>query len=664
MLSRRRFFVFLLDIIFIFISYTLAYLLRFDLSFANDNTAHYIPAIYAVLAIKPLVFLGSRLYRSLWRYASLADAVEIFKTVSVASLLSVATMGFFLQWHHLSRSIFLMDWFLLLGLMMASRLVWRAYREYFILSHRSTGPLTFIVGAGEAGNMLLKEIRKQQESPYRVIGFIDDDPVKRGMRLHGVPVLGGTENLRELVAKHRVEKVIIAIPSARGRVVRSIIHSCQLAGVRFKILPGLSCIINNKVSVSQIKDVEIEDLLGREPVQLDEEQIRGYLSGKRVVVSGAGGSIGSEICRQVASFAPAKILLLESGETPLFHIERELTRDFPDLVVVPVVGDVRNAERVATLFELFLPEVVFHAAAYKHVPLMEFNPAEAVTNNIGGTRVLADAAHRYGVRDFVMISTDKAVNPTNVMGASKRGAEIYVQALAGRSKTKFTTVRFGNVLGSNGSVIPMFKEQIKAGGPLTVTHPEVVRYFMTIPEATQLVLQSGCIGGSGDIFVLDMGEPVRIVELAEELIRLSGLIPYEDIDIAITGLRPGEKLFEELLVEGEGIKPTAHQKIKVHAPVVLDYDTVAAAVGALVGSAKEFDLVEVLRRLGQLVPEYQPAYHFDGLAPLAFRRLRPDIFPLSSDQVGDPVCRLTGPARVVTPTHRSDFLSGVAGRSN
>ena len=625
MFTRRRFLVFLLDIVFIFIAYTLAYLLRFDLSFANDNTAHYYPAIYVAIVVKPLVFLGSRLYRNLWRYASLNDAVEIIKSVSIASLLVFLVMGLFEQGHHFSRSIFLIDWVLLLGLMLASRMFWRAYREYYILSRRSTGQCTFIVGAGEAGSMLMKELLKQQQPPYRVIGFIDDDRSKWGMRLHGAPILGGTERLRDLVEKHKVEKVIIALPSARGAVIRGIINSCQLAGVRFKTLPGLSDIINNKVSVSQVKDVEVEDLLGRESVQLDERLIRGYLTGKRVLISGAGGSIGSEICRQVARFAPAKIVLLENSEPALYHIERELIQFFPELVVVPVIADVRNEESVTSLFEVFLPEVVFHAAAYKHVPLMEFNPAEAVSNNIGGTRTLADAAHRFGAHDFVMISTDKAVNPTNVMGASKRGAEIYVQALAGQSRTKFTTVRFGNVLGSSGSVIPMFKEQIRSGGPLTVTHRDVVRYFMTIPEATQLVLQSACIGASGDIFVLNMGEPVRIVELAEELIRLSGFIPYEEIEIVFTGLRPGEKLFEELLIEGEGIKPTSHQKIMVHAPVVLEYDATAGAVTALIESARRFELDELLCLLKELVPEYLPAYHFVGAAPVAFQLLRPDL---------------------------------------
>ncbi|NVO00998.1 MAG: polysaccharide biosynthesis protein [Geobacteraceae bacterium] len=625
MFNSRRFFVFLLDVSLIFIAYTLAYLLRFDLSLANGGVVHYSPTIYVVIVVKSLVFICSRLYRSLWRYASLNDAIEILKQVTLASLLVLVVMFLFEQRDHVSRAIFLIDWVLLLGLMMASRLAGRVYRECFIPSSRSNGPISLIVGAGEAGNMLMKELLKQQNPPYSVIGFIDDDSSKWGMRLHNVPIMGGTELLNEMVAKHNVVKVIIALPSAPAGVIRSIVNSCKLAGVRFKTLPGLSDIINNKVSVSQIKDVEVEDLLGREPVQLDEVLIQGYLAGKRVLVSGAGGSIGSEICRQVARFSPGRILLLDNCEPAMYNIERELTKAFPELVVVPVIADLRSSESVTALFEVFLPEVVFHAAAYKHVPLMEFNPAEAVSNNIGGTRILADAAHHFGAHDFVMVSTDKAVNPTNVMGASKRGAEIYVQALASRSRTKFTTVRFGNVLGSSGSVIPLFKEQIKSGGPLTVTHRDVVRYFMTIPEATQLVLQSACIGVSGDIFVLNMGDPVRIVDLAEELIRLSGFVPYEDIDISFTGLRPGEKLFEELLIDGEGVKVTKHEKIMVHAPVSMDYDATEAAVTALIGSARKFDLDELLSLLKKLVPEFVPTYHFAGAAPVAFQLLRPDL---------------------------------------
>jgi FlaA1/EpsC-like NDP-sugar epimerase len=473
----------------------------------------------------------------------------------------------------------------------------------------------------------LKEIRKQRDSIYNIVGFIDDDPEKHGMRLNGIPVLGAADSLNELVKKHRVEKVIIALPSATGKVIRSIVEKCENAQVRFKIIPGLGDLIKGKISVSQIKDVEIEDLLRRDPVALDEVEISNYLVGKNVLVSGAGGSIGSEICRQVARFKPERLILLDNAETPLYFIEKELVSSHPELRVIPIIGDIRHKEKIAKTFDLFKPEVVFHAAAYKHVPMMEYNPVEAVLNNIGGTMTLADAAHRFGVTDFVMISTDKAVNPTNVMGVSKRVAELYIQSLAETSATRFTTVRFGNVLGSNGSIIPLFKDQIRNGGPVTVTDPKVVRYFMTIPEATQLVLQAGCIGSGGEIFLLDMGEPVRIVELAEELIRLSGFTPHEDIEIVYSGLRPGEKLFEELLVAGEGVKPTIHEKIKVLAPVCLDRAWLSNELDYLFVAASAHDVWGVLASLRSLVPEFKPAYHFNGAPPNTFRCMRPDLYP-------------------------------------
>jgi FlaA1/EpsC-like NDP-sugar epimerase len=419
-----------------------------------------------------------------------------------------------------------------------------------------------------------------------------------------------------------------------GRDIRTIMRRCSMANVRFKILPGLADIVSGKVEVSQIKDVEIDDLLGREPARLDDKAISDYLAGKRVLVTGAGGSIGSEICRQVARYGPCKIVLLDSAETPLFHIERELCTAFPELMLVPVMADVRNRGRLECLFDEFMPEVIFHAAAYKHVPMMEYNPIEAVTNNIVGSRNVAEMADRFGVSNFVMISTDKAVNPTNIMGASKRAAECSIQALAVTSTTKFTTVRFGNVLGSNGSVIPMFKEQIKNGGPVTVTDPGVVRYFMTIPEASQLVLQAGCLGRGGDIFVLDMGEPVAILELAEELIRLSGLEPYEDIDITFSGLRPGEKMYEELLIAGENVLPTSHEKIRILSAVAIDTAAWDAELNLLFVAARNNDIVGIIEGLRRLVPEYTPAYHFHGNVPASFRRMRPD---LHADKIAEPI---------------------------
>ena len=635
MFQKRRILVFFVDILLIFISYCLSFYLRFDFFIPPNYQETFFRGLWFVLAIKPLVFLVSGMYRSLWSYASVQDALEIFKVITISTVMAVFSIMYMHDFEKFPRSIFILDWCFLIVLVAASRLVWRFYREKYLLIEQiglrnGKGKRTLIVGAGDAGCLLLKEIRKQRSDEYRVVGFVDDDQSKQRMLLHRVPVLGSIDHLKALVRKHKIEEIIVAIPSAHGKTLKRIVASCEKAKVHVKTLPGISDIIDGKVAVSQIKNVDIEDLLGREPVVLDEAGISGYLTGKKVLVTGAAGSIGSEVCRQVARYKPAKIILFDNAETPLFYIEKELSAGFPDVPIVPVVADVRNRTRIEMVFEEFLPQVVFHAAAYKHVPMMEYNPVEAVTNNIVGTRKLADAAHMFKVDNFVMISTDKAVNPTNVMGASKRAAELYIQSLAPHSGTRFTTVRFGNVLGSNGSVIPIFKEQIAKGGPVTVTHRDVIRYFMTIPEATQLVLQAGCIGKGGEIFVLDMGEPGRIVDLAEELIRLSGFTPYDDIDIVFTGLRPGEKLYEELLVEGEGIKPTAHPKIKVAGAVRVEHGAIAHALGVLHEHACASDIVAIFRELQQLIPEFTPKYSFQGTAPVLFQRVRPDLFPPAS----------------------------------
>ncbi len=633
MFSKKRLLVFVVDIGLIGAAYIFAYMLRFDFQIPANEWEMFVRGLWVVLTIKPLVFLISGLYRNLWRYASLQDAIEIFKVITISSVLAVFTIMYVRYFNSFPRSIFVLDWFLLFFTVSSSRLLWRIYRESHSIPRSGKGRRTLIIGAGEAGSLLLKEMRKQRSSEYCVVGFVDDDREKHGMLLHRVPVLGDINHLRAIVRKHRIEEIIIAIPSARGKMMRRIVGCCEKAKVSVKTVPGISDFIDGKISVSQIKNVDIEDLLGRDAVVLDEKSISSYLTGKRILITGAAGSIGSEICRQVIKFNPAKIILLDCAETPLFFLENELHEMTSELPIIPVIGDIRDLQRVGMLFDEFRPEVVFHAAAYKHVPMMEYNPSEAVTNNIGGTRNLADTAHRCGVRNFVMISTDKAVNPTNIMGATKRAAEIYVQALARKSLTNFTTVRFGNVLGSNGSVIPIFKEQIKNGGPVKVTDPQIMRYFMTIPEAVQLVLQAGCIGKGGEIFVLDMGEPVKIVDLAEELIRLSGFVPYEDIDIVFTGLRPGEKLFEELLIDGEGVMPTSHEKIKIAAAVVSELDTVASVLDEMLIKAKKTDIEGLMDSLVYLVPEFTPTYKFSGPPPAGFQRVRPDLFAPTGGRV-------------------------------
>lgn len=630
MFSKRRLLVFLVDIALIFGAFSLSFLLRFDFHIPANEYQLYLNGLYVILAVKPLVFFLSGLYKSLWRYASLQDGIELFKVVTLSSVLSAFLVLYLQHFSLYPRSIFFLDWILLFAALATSRLVWRIYRETYIVPKQGTGLNTLIVGAGEAGSLLLKEMRRQIDSNYNIVGFIDDDPYKQGMRLNGVPVLGKIGQLKAAIRKYKIEDVIIAIPSEGARVVRGVVDHCERCSVRFKIVPDIKEIIDGRLKVSQIKDVEIEDLLGRDEAVLEENAVSKYLTGKKVLVTGAGGSIGAELCRQAARFSPSKLILFDNAETPLYHIEKELMERYPELRIIPVIGDIRNMSRVAVLFEEFMPEVVFHAAAYKHVPMMEYNPVEAVTNNILGTRILADVAHRFNVANFVMISTDKAVNPTNIMGATKRTAEIYVQALAAKSATNFTTVRFGNVLGSNGSVVPLFKDQIKAGGPVTVTHPDVIRYFMTIPEAAQLVLQAGCIGTGGEIFVLDMGEPVKIVELAEELIRLSGFVPYEDIDIIFTGLRPGEKLFEELLIGGEGIKPTAHDKIRIAVSMATDIELISREVDILIQKAMAFDVGGIMTHLMQIVQEFNPSYDLSGCVSPVFKQVRPDLFPVTT----------------------------------
>jgi FlaA1/EpsC-like NDP-sugar epimerase len=624
-LNIKNLIVFILDAILVALAFVLSFLFRFDFSLPYAERDIFAQGLCLVILIKPMVFLSVGFYGNLWRYASLRDTVDIFKAVSVSSIVTALFILFLRFFDSFPRSIIVLDWVLLLFLVCSSRLALRLYREIRLSSIKSKGSSTLIIGAGEAGSLLLKEIRRNADSPYNVLGFVDDDDAKQGKYLSGVQVLGKLENLPEIVGKHWIEELIVAIPSSNGKVLRNIVEICRKTGVRFRTLPRMGDIIDGKVSISQLKDVEIDDLLGREPVVLDQVGIHDYLCNKRIIVSGAAGSIGAEICRQVAEFNPKKLILLDSAETPLFYMERELSTKYPDMRIIPIIGDVRNREKMEAVFDEFKPDMVFHAAAYKHVVMMEFNQDEAVSNNIGGTKTLADAAHRFGVGDFVMISTDKAVNPASVMGASKRIAEIYVQALARRSTTKFTTVRFGNVLGSNGSVIPLFMEQIKNGGPVTVTDPNVIRYFMTIPEATQLVLQAGCIGKGGEIFVLDMGEPVRIMYLAEELIRLSGLTPYEDIDIVFTGLCPGEKLFEELLIDGEGIMPTTHDKIRIAAAAESDLDDLNAEMKRLFNLADKFDVTGMMNSMNNLVAEFTPSHIHTGSAPLSFNRPRPVI---------------------------------------
>lgn len=613
--------------------FTLAFLLAFLVRFDGGTPEPYKSMMMGLLApliiVKLLVFWRMGLLSGWWSFVSLPDLLKIGRAVLLGSfifLLYAAVAG---TLHELPRSIPVLDAVLTLLIVAGVRVFTRLMRERFALHRKGRDGQpqnVVVVGAGATGQTIVREIRESPKLNKRILGFIDSDPERQNQDFQGIPVLGHTGDLERLAGEQRIDMVIVSQAAVCARELREIVEFCRSAKIESKILPAMGDIISGKVSIQHVRDVAIEDLLGRRPVQLEIAGISAYLQGKRIIVTGAGGSIGSEICRQVAGFAPQNLVLIENAETPLFQIERELRERFPALDIQPVLGDVRDCGRIESVFDRFQPQVVFHAAAYKHVPMSEANPEEAVRNNVFGTRIVADAADAVGAEHFVLISTDKAVNPTNIMGASKRVAELYVQDLARRSATRMVTVRFGNVLGSNGSVVPIFREQIRRGGPVQVTHPEVTRFFMTIAEAVQLVLQAGSMGEGGEIFVLDMGESVKIVCLAEEMIRLSGLRPYEDIEIVFTGLRPGEKLYEELLIAGEGVGPTRHEKIRILNAVCGDKQTLDFALERLASAVRELDRGAIQRAVRELVPEYRSTH--GKITPLAVTPVRVPVRPV------------------------------------
>ena len=506
-------------------------------------------------------------------------------------------------WHQI-QGVIMLDLFTTIVMLSAIRMVIRLYHEEYFSSAGVGVKRFLIVGAGDAGEALLREMMRIKVEEYEVVGFVDDDAVKTGMRIHGITVLGTVEELSRICEEQKIDEIGIAMPSASHKQLRRVVQVCQGTKIRFRTVPSITDIASGKLRVSQIRDVDINDLLGREVVELDLDHIEAFLKNKVIFVTGAGGSIGSEMCRQVCNFGPKLLLLAEQAENPLFFIERELRKNFEGVPIKALVCDITDKDRIEQLFDKYKPEVVIHAAAHKHVPLMEINPGEAIKNNIIGTRTVADASDRHSVDNFVMISTDKAVNPTSIMGSSKRVAEMYIQDLNSTSNTHFVTVRFGNVLGSNGSVVPIFKKQIANGGPVTVTHPQMCRYFMTIPEASRLVLQAATMGKGGEIFVLDMGEPVKIVDLARELITLSGFRPGEDIEIVFSGTRPGEKLFEELSIEGEDMLPTDHSKIGVWKNIPKDRQTLRNEIDKLISIAQSQDHGKIVAAIKQLIPEY------------------------------------------------------------
>jgi len=610
------------DVVLLWLSFYLAHLIRFDFDPPVWAMDKFKELVFFVLAGKLFFFYFFDLYKGLWRYTSIKDLMDIIKASTIASLCLIVFVLYKNRFEMVSRSVFIIDWCLTVMLVMGLRVFTRLCFENFtenirirdlftmlpamFLRKSHKGRRMLIIGAGDCGEKICRQFRENPSVQSHVVGFLDDDAAKVGRKIHGVPVINTIEALDSVVSSMDIEDVIIAIPSATSERMRHIVDMCKNADVAFKTIPDMGELIDGRISISAIRDVEYRDLLGREPVRLDKKEIGGYLGKKCVLVTGAGGSIGTGLCRQICRFSPEKIVLLERAESPLYEIDLELKKNFAQVEVVPVLADIRDKTELALIFSRYCPEIVFHAAAYKHVPMLENHPWKAVENNICGTENLVAAARDSGCDRFVFVSTDKAVNPANVMGASKRVAELLVQkteAAASRS-TRFMTVRFGNVIGSVGSVIPLFKKQIREGGPVTVTHPDMIRYFMLIPEACQLILQAGAMGKGGEIFVLEMGEPVKIDAMARDLIRFSGFEPDKDIKIVYTGLRPGEKLYEELMTDLEGVIPTKHKKIRVLSSHTGDVSLLTARLEDLKKAAENRDPQGVRKGLRQIVPEY------------------------------------------------------------
>ncbi len=605
-INRHRIWQLFADAGLIALAWYLAFELRFDRGVPPYYDTLFRRTLPIVVAIKLVVFILAGFYERWWRYVSIRDMWSAVRGVTIASLVSGLTVYFLspVSQVRLPRSVAIMDWLLLLGLIAGTRLLARTVIERPGTGLVARGKEVLVVGAGDAGQLVIRELQRNRQLGYTPIGLIDDDQRKKNLRVHGVRVLGTTDDLRHILRDNKPDEVLIALPSASGEARQRIVTLTREGNVPVKTLPGLYELISGESELAtQIRPVQVEDVLGREPVEVDLASSAAYVQKQTVLVTGAGGSIGSELCRQIARLGPQRLVLVEQGETSLFDIERELVDERGFAACVPVLADVKSRRKMQQVFDRYRPAVVFHAAAYKHVPLMEANPLESVRNNVVGTRVVAEAAVEFGAHRFVLVSTDKAVNPKTVMGQSKALCEWITEAYGAREdvKTRFVAVRFGNVLGSSGSVIPIFRRQIAKGGPVTVTHPDMTRFFMTIPEAASLVIQAGAIGGRGDVFVLDMGEPVRIIDLAMQMIRLSGKEPERDIDVEIVGARPGEKLHEELWGEGEIVVPTSHQKIlRVSGPII-DSVWLDEELAELERLVEEGETLQVVSRLSTMM---------------------------------------------------------------
>lgn len=601
----------ILDIMSILLVSFAALYIRYDFSFQDIDPLFFkhcenllIPNIIGTL----IFFVIWKLYRSVWRYASANELVNIVGATACASLAQFVYCKF--TDNRMPRSYSVLYFFLLTLAICCIRFGYRILR---LINNKRMNLLgkehcvnVMIIGAGAGGDMILKEIENSRYLSMRAKCIIDDQPGCHGKLMRGVPIVGGRESILDAVGRYSIDEIIFAIPSASVQTRKEILDICKESGCKLRTIPGTYQLINGDVSVSSLKEVEIEDLLGREPIRINTEEVLGHVGGKVVLVTGGGGSIGSELCRQLAAHHPKQLIILDIYENNAYDIQQELIRKYPELDLVVLIASVRNKERIDSIFETYRPNIVYHAAAHKHVPLMEDSPHEAIKNNVFGTYKVAQAADRYGVDKFVLISTDKAVNPTNIMGASKRLCEMLIQSMNRNSRTNYVAVRFGNVLGSNGSVIPLFKKQIAEGGPVTVTHPDIIRYFMTIPEAVSLVLQAGAYAKGGEIFVLDMGEPVKILDLATNLIKLSGYRVGEDIQIVFTGLRPGEKMYEELLMNEEGLKETANKMIFIGKPIEFDEEVFRSQLVELEREAMD-ETSDIRAAVEKIVTTYQPA---------------------------------------------------------
>jgi len=609
--SKNFYLVFVIDILLVMSSWWLAFGIRMDFVIPEHYNQALRQLMPLIILIKMAIFFSFSLYQGMWRFTSLFDLVNVVKAVTISTLLLILFVMVLHRFEGYPRSVFIIDFGLCLifigGFRASIRMFYTRHSgmSFFpTLSNVSTSKRLLIIGAGSTGERVLREIRDNPSLKLQPVGFLDDNPLKQGKTIHGVAVMGRVAQIDSFV--ELFDEILIAIPKTSQENMRRIVSSCESTGRRFRTVPAISELIDGRISVKALRDVTLQDLMGREEVHLNKTEISRYIHEKRVLITGAGGSIGSELVRQVSRFHPRRLGLMEISEINLFRVEMECRQRFGYMDVESFLGDIRDKDALAHVFQIFQPEVVFHAAAYKHVPMQEQHPWEAVINNIQGTFNLVNIAREHQVERFVLVSTDKAVRPTNVMGASKRVAEQLVLCANVHANSQFMVVRFGNVMGSSGSVIPIFQDQIARGGPVTVTHPEVTRFFMSIPEAAQLILQAGAMGEGGEIFILDMGHAVRIVDLAQDLIRLHGYEPHRDIEIQYTGLRPGEKLYEELITEGEGIVETQHEKILVLRGQVDQMDHIHAKIDKIIGVAKTYDPQAIKKALKSVVSEYQP----------------------------------------------------------